>query len=58
MRDRGTIDISKIKLTEEQRTKILEFKQYRKDHGLKVSGQEIYEAVLVNEFNSPEEYFK
>jgi hypothetical protein len=58
MRDRGTIDISKIKLTEEQRTKILEFKQYRKDHGLKVSGQGIYEAVLVNGFNSPGEYFK
>ena len=45
-RDRGKVDISKTDLTDEQRIKILEFKQYRREHGLKVSGQEIYEAVL------------
>ena len=56
-RDRGVLDISKTNLTKEQRTKILEFKQYRKDHGLKVSGQEIYEAVLTNGFSCPREYF-
>lgn len=44
-RDRGKLDISKTDLTEEQRLKILEFKQYRKEYNLKVSGQEIYEAV-------------
>lgn len=57
-RDRGVLDISKTELTEAQRIKVLEFKQYRKDYDLKVSGQEIYEAVLVNGFNNPEEYFK
>lgn len=57
-RDRGQLDISKMVLTEAQRSKILEFKQYRKDHSLKVSGQEIYEAVLVKGFNNPAEYFK
>lgn len=45
-RDRRVLDISKTELTEEQRKTILEFKQYRKEHSLKVSGQEIYEAVL------------
>jgi len=58
VRDRGVLDISKINLTEEQRLNILKFKQYRKDHGLKVSGQEIYEAVLEKGFTDPEEYFK
>ena len=57
-RDRGKLDISKTNLPEEQRLKILEFKQYRKDHGLKVSGHEIYEAVLVNEFTYPEKYIE
>lgn len=45
-RDRGKLDISKTNFTDEKRLKILEFKQYRKEHGLKVPGQEIYEAVL------------
>lgn len=57
-RDRGVLDISKINLTEEQRLRILEFKQYRKDHELKVSGQEIYEAVIEKGITNPEEYFK
>lgn len=57
-RDRRVLDISKVNLTEEQRTKILEFKQYRKNNNLKVSGQEIYEAVLEKGFTNPEEYFK
>lgn len=57
-RDRGKLDISKADLTEEQRLKILEFKQYRKEHSLKVSGQEIYEAVLEKGFTGPDEYFK
>lgn len=57
-RDRGVLDISKVDLTEEQRLKILEFKQYRKEHNLKVSGQEIYEAVLEKGFTNPDEYFK
>lgn len=57
-RDRGKLDISKADLAKEQRLKILEFKQYRKGFNLKVSGQEIYEAVLEKGFNNPEEYFK
>lgn len=58
VRERGVLDISKTNLTESQRLKILEFKQYRKDHNLKVSGQEIYEAVLEKEMTDPKEYFK
>ena len=57
-RDRGVLDISKITLNDEQREKILEFKKYRKEHNLKVSGQEIYEAVLEKGFTDPLEYFK
>lgn len=57
-RDRGVLDISKVTLSDEQREKILEFKQYRKEHNLKVSGQEIYEVVLEKGFTNPEEYFK
>lgn len=57
-RDRGKLDISIIELSKEQRLKILEFKQYRKEHGLKVSGQEIYEAVLEKDFTDPELFFK
>lgn len=57
-RDRGMLDISKVELTEEQRTKILELKQYRKEHNLKVSGQEIYEVVLEKGLIDLEEYFK
>lgn len=56
-RNRDTLDISKVELTEEQRTKILELKQYRKEHNLKVSGQEIYEAVLEKGITNPEDYF-
>lgn len=57
-RDRDVLDISKVDLTEEQRTTILKFKQYRKNHELKVSGQEIYEAVLKKGLANPLEYFK
>jgi len=57
-RDRGKLDISKANLTEEQRLKILKFKQYRKEHNLKVSGQEIYEAVLEKEITDPKVLFK
>ena len=57
-RDRGKLDISKTSLTDEQRLKILEFKQYRKEHALKVSGQKIYEAVLEKDFTDPELFFK
>lgn len=57
-RDRGKLDISKTNLTGEQRLKILEFKQYRKEHGLKVSGQEMYEAVLEQSISDPEVFFK
>lgn len=56
-RDRHVLDISKVNLTELQREKILEFKQYRKDHNLKVSGQEIYEAVLEGGFTDPKTFF-
>lgn len=56
--NRSALDISKTNLTEEQRLKILEFKQYRKQHSLKVSGQEIYEAVLEKGITNPEKYFK
>lgn len=58
IRDRGKLDISKMDLSEEQRLEILEFKQYRKEHSPKVSGQEIYEAVLEKGFTDPLEYFK
>jgi hypothetical protein len=58
VRNRGVLDISKMNLTDDQRLKILDFKQYRKEHGLKVSGQEIYEAVLEKGFVEPKEYFK
>jgi len=57
-REREKLDISKTDLTEEQQLKILEFKQYRKEHSLKVSGQEIYEAVLEKGFTDPKELFK
>ena len=57
-RDRGVLDISKVDLTEEQRCTILKFKQYRKDHELKASGHEIYEAVLKKGLTNPLEYFK
>ena len=57
-RDRGKLNISKNNLSEEQRLKILEFKQYRKENGLKVSGQEIYEAVLEKDFTDSELFFK
>jgi hypothetical protein len=56
-RDRGKLDISKADLGEEQRLKILEFKQYRKEHNLKVSGQEIYEAVLEDKQIKPDSFF-
>jgi len=56
-RNRGALDISKVELTEEQRTKILKLKQYRKEHNLKVSGQEIYEAVLEKGITNPKDYF-
>jgi hypothetical protein len=57
VRDRHMLDISKVNLTELQREKILEFKQYRKDHNLKVSGQEIYKAVLEVGFTDPKTFF-
>ena len=56
-RDRGKLDISKINLSEEQRLRILEFKKYRKEQGLKVSGQETYEAVLEKRHTDPKELF-
>jgi hypothetical protein len=58
IRDRQKIDISKTELTTGQRKTILEFKQYRKENKLKVSGQEIYEAVLEEENLEPEAYFQ
>lgn len=57
-RDRDELDISKVTLSDKQRERILMFKQYRKDHNLKISGQEIYEAVLDKGFTDPEEFFK
>jgi hypothetical protein len=57
-RDRGKLDISKADVAHEQRLKILEFKQYRKEHNIKVSGQEIYEAVIENDIADPELFFK
>lgn len=56
-RNRHVLDISKINLTEIQREKILGFKQYRKDHNLKVSGQKIYEAILEKGFTDPKTFF-
>ena len=57
-RERSTLDISKTQPSENQRLQILECKQYRKDHSLKTSGQEIYEAVLNGDYFSPEAFFK
>lgn len=56
-RDRNKLDISKTELTDEQRKTILEFKRYRKDNNLKVSGQAIYEAVLEMGMTKPEQFF-
>ncbi len=56
-KEKTKLDISKVSLTEEQRIKILEFKQFRKDQNIKISGQEIYEAVLEKNFISPELFF-
>lgn len=55
--DRKKLDISKVDLTEEQRFKILEFKQYRKEYGLKVPGQSIYETVLAQNHSDPAQFF-
>jgi len=57
VRDKQKIDISKTKLSEKQRMTILEFKEYSKEHNLKVSGQEIYEAVLERGESEPADYF-
>jgi hypothetical protein len=57
VRDRQKIDISKIELSQKQRVTILEFKEYRKERNLKVSGQEIYEAVLERGNTKPADYF-
>ncbi|MBP6926057.1 MAG: hypothetical protein KBC22_03305 [Candidatus Pacebacteria bacterium] len=54
-RDRGVLDISDFDLTAEQRNTILEFKKYRKETGRKISGQEIYEAVLEKGITKPEQ---
>jgi hypothetical protein len=56
-RDRHQLDISQKEMTEQQRETILEFKKYRKEHKLKVSGQEIYEAVLEGAQTNPEVFF-
>lgn len=52
------IDISSTLITDEQRVLILEIKKYRKDNALKISGQEIYVAVLKNGIKSVEEFIK
>ncbi len=56
-RDRGVLDIRDFDLTAEQRNTILEFKKYRKETGKKISGQEIYEAILEKGFTKPEQLF-
>ncbi len=57
-RERNVLDIARVQLSESQRLQILECKQYRKEHNLKISGQEIYEAVLNTSYISPEGSFK
>lgn len=54
--DSKNFDITKEKLSDEQREAILEFKKYRNDNGLKISGQKIYEAVLKNNCKNLEEF--
>ncbi len=49
----GHLDISTIAITPEQRENILKFKQYRKDNGLTVSGQRIYELVIQEQTRDP-----
>lgn len=58
VRDRGVLNIGDVKLTEEQRKLILEFKKYRKETGKKMSGQQIYEAVLEQGMTKPEQLFQ
>ena len=57
VRKEGVLDIAKTSLTQQQREKILEFKKYRKDHALKISGQSIYEAVLQDGCVEPSIFF-
>lgn len=54
-RNRGVLDISKMVVTQAQRQTILEFKNFRKLNNLAVSGQQIYEAVLLRGVTNPEE---
>lgn len=46
--DRERLNIGDIKLTPAQKSTILRLKQYRNGLGLTISGQKVYEAVLVN----------
>lgn len=44
--DQKNFDVTKISLTDEERTAILTFKKYRQENGIKISGQKIYEMVI------------
>lgn len=57
-RKKNLLDISSVTLTDKQRQIILEIKKYRNDNKLKISGQEIYEAVLNKEVTNVDEFIK
>lgn len=48
------LSIDKVQLTEDQKERILLFKQYRKDNMLDINGQSIYKAVLEGDCKSIE----
>ncbi len=52
------LDISKVKITLKQKEKILEFKKYRQDNKIKVSGQKIYEMVINDGISDLEDFKK
>ncbi len=54
--DKTLLNIAHATLTPEQRLSILEFKKYRNEHQIKISGQKIYELVLINKISQLEDF--
>ena len=52
------LNIGDVTLTDEQRELILEFKKYRNDHKLVISGQEIYDAILNKSIKNIDQFIK
>lgn len=55
-RKKNMLDIASVHLTDDERELILQFKKYRKDNSVDISGQEIYEAVLKKGIKNIEEF--